>query len=457
MAVNSTILIVDDSLSARKMVQGILGKQGYQLAFAADGQEGLALAAQLRPDVILLDVLLPDLDGFTVCARLRADPDLAEVPILMMTGLSEREHRLRGLEVGADDFITKPPDPEELRARLRTITRLNRYRTMQAERARFSRLAELSPDGIAVLDGAAIIQHANDTLARMLGLPGAADLIGRPFTLLVHPNDSSRVSAHIAQIFQRPSRNARLEVQLVRSDGLNTAAELVSGELVIDGRQLVQVIARDISERRLAEMQIRMLHRDLLDAYDATLAGWARALELRDQETQGHSQRVTDITVKLAKALNFNGEELDNVRRGALLHDIGKMGVPDAILLKPGRLTPEERQIMEQHPVHAYQMLMPIEFLRPALDIPYCHHERWDGGGYPRGLRGDEIPLPARLFALADVWDALTSDRPYRAAMPVPEVATHIRANVGTHFDPQAAEIFFNVMDLPEPAVTITP
>lgn len=452
MAISSTILIVDDSLSARKMVQGMLAREGYQLALAADGQEGIAKAEELHPDVILLDVLLPDLDGFTVCQRLRAHPELAEVPILLMTGLTEREHRLRGLEAGADDFLTKPIDPEEFRARLRTITRLNRYRTMQAERARFSRLAELSPDGIAVLDGAAIIQHANVTLARMLGLADATDLIGRPFTLLVHPQDASRVAGHIAQILQRPTRNGRLEVLLARSDGLTTSAELVSGQLVVDDRQLVQVIARDISERRLAETQIRMLHEELLSAYDATLAGWARALELRDQETQGHSQRVTEMTVKMAQAIGFGGEPLDHIRRGALLHDIGKMGVPDSILLKPGRLTPDERQIMEQHPVHAYEMLLPIAFLRPAIDIPYCHHERWDGTGYPRGLRGEEIPLAARLFALADVWDALTSQRPYRAPMTLPEVEAHVRANIGTHFDPQAAEVFFSVMLAPSPA-----
>ncbi|MBL8094767.1 MAG: response regulator [Anaerolineales bacterium] len=457
MTVASTILIVDDSLSARKMVQGMLARESYQLAFAVDGHDGIAKAEQLRPDVILLDVLLPDLDGFTVCQRLRAHADLAEVPVLLMTGLTEREHRLRGLEAGADDFLTKPIDPEELRARLRTITRLNRYRTMQSERARFSRLAELSPDGIAVLDGAAVVQHANDALARMVGLPSGSDLIGRPFALLLRPNDAPRVSAHIAQLLKRPTGNGRLEVMIARSDGLATPAELVTGQLAVDGQQLVQIIARDITERRLAETQIRMLHQELLDAYDATLEGWARALELRDQETKGHSQRVTDMTVRLARSIQVSGEALDHIRRGALLHDIGKMGVPDAILLKPGRLTPEERQIMELHPGYAYEMLMPIDFLRPSLDIPYCHHEKWDGSGYPRGLKGDEIPLSARLFAIVDVWDALSSDRPYRAAMPAAEVEALIRQAIGTHFDPRAADVFFSVVGECQPVPAFQP
>ena len=451
MAVNSTILIVDDSLSARKMVQGMLAREGYQLAFAVDGHDGIDKAEQLHPDVILLDVLLPDLDGYTVCQRLRAHSELAEVPVLLMTGLTEREHRLRGLEAGADDFLTKPIDPEELRARLRTITRLNRYRTMQAERARFSRLAELSPDGIAVLDGAAIIQDANNTFARMLGLPSGDDLAGRPFALLLRPSDAPRVSEHLAQLLKRPSGNGRLEVMLARTDGLTTPVELVTGLLNADGDQRLQVIAHDITERRLAETQIRMLHRELLDAYDATLEGWARALELRDQETKGHSQRVTELTVKLARHIGITGETLDHIRRGALLHDIGKMGVPDAILLKPGRLTPEERKIMELHPGYAHEMLLPIDFLRPAIDIPFCHHEKWDGTGYPRGLRGDEIPLPARLFAIVDVWDALTSDRPYRAALPTDQVVTMIQEGIGSHFDPRAADIFFNVIDQPQP------
>jgi HD-GYP domain-containing protein (c-di-GMP phosphodiesterase class II) len=182
-------------------------------------------------------------------------------------------------------------------------------------------------------------------------------------------------------------------------------------------------------------------------AYDTTLEGWSHALELRDQETQGHTERVTEMTLQLARAMGaFTEEALTHVRRGVLLHDIGKMAVPDGILLKPGPLTDEEWAVMRKHPTHAYEMLSPIAFLRPALDIPYCHHEKWDGTGYPRGLRGEEIPLAARIFAAVDVWDALTSDRPYRSAWPPEKVRQHIRALAGTHFDPQVVEVFLRAV-----------
>jgi PAS domain S-box-containing protein/putative nucleotidyltransferase with HDIG domain len=177
-------------------------------------------------------------------------------------------------------------------------------------------------------------------------------------------------------------------------------------------------------------------------AYDATIEGWSRALELRDQETEGHTLRVADMTIQLAQAMDVRGEELTHIRRGALLHDIGKMGVPDRILLKPGKLTTKEWKVMRQHTVYASDMLWPIEFLRPAIDIPYCHHERWDGTGYPRQLKGEQIPLSARLFAVADVWDALTNDRPYRKAWTKEKALDYITTNAGKHFDPRVVETF---------------
>ncbi len=183
---------------------------------------------------------------------------------------------------------------------------------------------------------------------------------------------------------------------------------------------------------------------ELTLAYDENIEAWSRALDLRDKETEGHTQRVEKITVRMAKTLGIAGEELVHLRRGALLHDIGKMGIPDNILLKPGPLTEEEWVIMRKHPVYAFELLSPIAFLKPALDIPYCHHEKWDGSGYPRGLKGEQIPLAARIFAIVDVWDALCSDRPYRQAWPESKAMEHIRSQSGTHFDPNMVELFLN-------------
>ena len=181
-------------------------------------------------------------------------------------------------------------------------------------------------------------------------------------------------------------------------------------------------------------------------AYDETIEGWARALDLRDKETEGHSRRVTEMTLELCHALGFPPEELVNVRRGALLHDIGKMGIPDAILLKPGQLSAEEWARMKRHPGYAVDLLSPIEFLLPALDIPQYHHEKWDGSGYPLGLRGDAIPLAARAFAVVDVYDALTSDRPYRPAWTRETTIAHIQHHSGSHFDPEVVKIFVRML-----------
>ncbi len=177
-------------------------------------------------------------------------------------------------------------------------------------------------------------------------------------------------------------------------------------------------------------------------AYDATIEGWSRALDMRDKETEGHSQRVTDMAIKLAGYFNLNEAEILNIRRGALLHDIGKMGIPDQILLKPGPLTEAEWVIMRKHPTFAYDLLSPIVYLRQALEIPYGHHEKWDGTGYPQGLKGTHIPLAARIFSVVDVWDALKSDRPYRTAWTDGEIFSHIKELSGVHFDPQVVDLF---------------
>jgi len=186
---------------------------------------------------------------------------------------------------------------------------------------------------------------------------------------------------------------------------------------------------------------------DLSLAYTSTLEGWAHALELRDQETEGHTRRVVQMTVALAQEMGIQASELENIRRGALLHDIGKMGIPDSVLLKPGTLNEREWEIMRRHPAYAYELLHPISYLHPVLDIPACHHEKWDGSGYPKGLAGEQIPLGARVFAIVDVWDALRSDRPYRTAWSFEEARKYILDQSGKHFDPQVVTEFVRLVD----------
>jgi putative nucleotidyltransferase with HDIG domain len=189
---------------------------------------------------------------------------------------------------------------------------------------------------------------------------------------------------------------------------------------------------------------LRQSEENLVAAYDRTIEGWAKALELRNQETMGHSARVADLTLELARAMNIDERQMDDIRRGALLHDIGKMGIPDNILLKPATLTENEWRVMRRHPIFAREMLKQIEFLHPAMEIPSFHHEKWDGTGYPNGLVGKEIPMAARIFAVIDVWDALTSDRPYRKAWSHQEALRYILENSGKHFDPQVVKAFLD-------------
>ena len=227
---------------------------------------------------------------------------------------------------------------------------------------------------------------------------------------------------------------------------------LVKGKLArlipIVGRELAD--ARERRARHGAEQALRDREQEavleLAAAYESTLEGWARALDLRDRETEGHSRRVTDLTVRLARLMGISEADCVHIRRGALLHDIGKMGIPDSILLKPSPLIPEEWDIMRRHPAYAHKLLAPVEYLRPALDIPYCHHEKWDGTGYPRGLKGEEIPLAARMFAAVDIWDAVRSDRPYRRAWPDQQAREYLASLAGAHLDPKVSGLFLELL-----------
>ena len=229
----------------------------------------------------------------------------------------------------------------------------------------------------------------------------------------------------VLEVYQRsPTENGTQWVEF-----LETLAGQVT--IAIDNSQLFANLQR-------SNLELSM-------AYDATIEGWSRALDMRDTVTEGHTKRVTEMALKLARVMGMSESDLVHMRRGILLHDMGKMGIPDTILLKPDALTEDEWKIMRMHPQYAFEMLAPISYLRPALDIPGCHHEKWDGSGYPRGLKGEQIPLAARIFAVVDVFDALTSDRPYRKAWRVDKAIHYIQEEKGKSFDPRVVDVFMSL------------
>jgi putative nucleotidyltransferase with HDIG domain len=242
------------------------------------------------------------------------------------------------------------------------------------------------------------------------------------------------------------------EDRAVRAMRAGAKDYLVKGQLA----RLVPVVQRELADvatrraRQAAELALRDHEQhallQLAAAYEATLEGWAQALDMRDRETEGHSRRVTDLTVRLARVMGVSEADCVHIRRGALLHDIGKMGIPDSILRKPAPLSPEEWEIMRRHPDAARELLAPIEYLAPAMDIPYCHHEKWDGSGYPRGLKGEDIPLAARLFAVVDIWDAVRSVRPYSEAWTDEKALEYLSSVAGTHLDPTITAAFIELL-----------
>ena len=225
-------------------------------------------------------------------------------------------------------------------------------------------------------------------------------------------------------------------LEIFQRSELNPDQEWLSFLETIGGQTAIAI------ENAILFQDLQRSNSELVMGYDATIEGWSQALDLRDRDTEGHTLRVTEMALKLARALGVEEDQLTHIRRGGLLHDIGKMAVPDNILLKPEPLTDEEWKIMRQHPQVAYDWLVSIPFLRHALEIPYCHHEKWNGTGYPHGLKGELIPLAARIFAVVDVWDALTNDRPYRKAWSHSEAIEYMHKNRGIYFDPQILEVF---------------
>lgn len=368
------------------------------------------------------------------------------LPFLLVTSRKDIGMATRYLWRVIDELIILPIEKAELLARVNNLLQI-RDLSLKFYRA----VLNSSPIGIILLDQKGVVKAWSLSAERILGWK-SDEVIEEPiYTVMAQNRNIITLLKKVlkgetitnTELSCRGIEGSEIEIEITISPVYNTDKSML----------YILLMFSDITERKRLEREniknlqvMTALYKELQKSYDATIESLGKALELRDKDTEGHTKRVAELTEALARKFGIEEEDIIHIRRGAILHDIGKLSIPDAILLKPGKLNEEEWNVIKKHPEFAYIVLSSIEYLRPALDIPYCHHEKWDGTGYPRGLKGEDIPLSARIFAVVDVWDALTSNRPYRPAWNKEETLRYIKEQAGKYFDPKVVEVFLEVI-----------
>jgi PAS domain S-box-containing protein len=442
-----SVLVLEDRPADAELVLYELKRSGYKFTHQrVDTQDAYCEALKSHIDIILADFSLPQFNAMQALHILQENG--LDIPFIVVTGTISEEAAVETMKQGAADYLLK----DRLSRLGQAVQRALHEKHLRDEKRvsdaalriseeKFSKAFRISPDAVIIMrlsDGEYI--EVNEGFTRLTGYAPEEAIGKNGMTLNLWANlDENK---RYFQAIRADGEINNMEGVFKKRDGSLWIGLISARTIEINDELFIISIIRDITERKRAELELQRAHHDLAEAYEATIEGWSRVLDLRDKETEGHTQRVTEMTIRLARALKVPEEEIVHIRRGALLHDIGKMAIPDHILQKPGPLDEQEWEQMRRHPVYAYQMLDPIAYLRPALDIPFCHHEHWDGSGYPRGLKGEEIPLAARIFAIVDVWDALLSNRPYRKSSTVEAVLAYIQKHAGTYFDPRLVESF---------------
>jgi response regulator RpfG family c-di-GMP phosphodiesterase len=489
------LLLVEDSPDDATFLVRELRKSGYDVQWRrveARADLVAALGAETW-DLVVSDFIIPGFGGLEALDVVH-DQGL-DLPFLMVSGKMDEETAVEAMRAGAHDYIVKghwsrlgPAVHRELRE---ARGRKARREAEQAQARHWRRLAALRAIDLAIMASsdlrvtldvvlekvqtelavdAACVLKLNPSAQKLevvtrrgfttgalrhthlrlgVGHAGQAALDRR--TVLVSDLRASTGGFHQSPHLEAEGFVGYVATPLVARGGVCGVLEVFSKHPLEPDEEWQDFLETLAGQAAIAIdsatmfLELQHSHLELSLAYEATIEGWARALELRDLETKGHTRRVTEMSVRLGTALGLEGAPLQHLRRGATLHDVGKMAIPDGILLKPGRLSDDELAIMRRHAAMAYDMLQEIPFLRPAAEVPYAHHERWDGKGYPRGLKGLEIPLAARIFAVVDVWDALRSARPYKEPWPDERVREHLRQGAGGHFDPEVVSAFLQL------------
>lgn len=449
------ILLLEDDPAHAELIQRAFEHSGdsARLTIVGSLAEARAAIKESAPTLIIADWRLPDGDSHEL---LSTDYGVSSPPVIIMTSYGSERHAVEAIKAGALDYIVKssesmtdmPHLAERAIKQWKADLEQERIQFALAEsEAQFRLLAENSSDIITRSDPSLNVLYISPACRTILGYE-PEELIGYPVVRLIHPEDAAYMLDLIANAGANENSKP-ITYRALHKNGNYIWLETAVRPIFDSNDRLVefQASSRDVTERKEAQIALQRALLELREAYDQTIEGWVLALDLRDKETEGHTKRVTELAVRLAQELNCSEEDIIHIHRGALLHDMGKMGIPDEILQKPGALNEEEWKVMRRHPQYAQQMLSRIGYLNEALIIPYCHHERWDGSGYPQGLKGEEIHLFARLFAVVDVWDALSSDRPYRKRMPPEVVTAYLREEAGKLFDPQIVSVFLKVIN----------
>lgn len=398
------ILIVEDSSIQAEMLRRVLAEAGYQVSLGRDGAEGLRLAQTLRPDLVISDITMPVMDGFELCHRLRGDPDLSTLPVILLTAMSDVQDVVQGLNVGADNYVTKPYDPALLLDRVdRALRRPNRV----AEEDKIHLQADIG----------GTVQEVRAGPQQLLNL-----LLSTYCNALQQNKQLQSIQDQLTTL------NSQLQEEVERQ----------SAALIEHERRLA---AERETLLKKESTHLRTLHETLIESVTAIAA----TVEMRDPYTSGHQRRVARLAVIIGRELSLSDYDLEGLRIASVVHDVGKIRIPAEILTKPSRLDPVEYDFIKTHAQTGYEILKNIRFPWPIADIVVQHHERLDGSGYPKGLKGEDILLEAKILALADVVESMSTSRPYRHSLGVGVAIDEIQKGRGHKYEPAVVDAFMSV------------
>lgn len=464
----ATILVVDDSNLLRGILREELEAEGFDVQLAEDGPRALQMARDLRPDLLLLDVGLPEIDGYEVCRRLKGDIATADIPVLILSALNELKDKLAGFEAGCDDYLTKPFFTKELVARLRTTLR-NRESLVSSRRLSQYYLEMLFGIGSAITSPFKIDDEVEIILRQATAAVGAA----RGAILLLDSEqrslevrgvigydgagpkvgDRHRVSDKLPllapdaeggsmgiRMYEDPDRQT-VFVPMVSKEKLVGGIELALGDGRLRLNSNQQKLLYALASQASIFLENARLERDVRSMFLNIIVSMAGAVDAKDAYTHGHSMRVARVALIVAQLRGLPREEMEPLLLSAILHDVGKIAIPDSVLKKPGRLDREEFEIMKGHTLSGAKMLSHIPALENVIPGILHHHEYWNGSGYPHALAGDSIPLQGRIIHIGDAFDAMTTDRVYRTKTDVSSAIREIERFAGSQFDPDLAAL----------------